>query len=61
MLVRLRIIFTSDDEPEDEEDEEAEREEVEHVVPVAARQESSDLREENMGGGILIWLLFRLH
>ena len=41
------IIFTSDDEPEDEENEEAEREEVEHVVPVAARQESSNLRMQN--------------
>ena len=42
------IIFTSDDEPEDEENEEAEREEVEHVVPVAARQESSNLRKQNI-------------
>ena len=40
------IIFTSDDEPEDEENEEAEREEVEHVVPVAARQESSNLKKQ---------------
>ena len=39
--------FTSDDEPEDEENEEAEREEVEHVVPVATRQESSNLRMQN--------------
>ena len=39
--------FTSDDEPEDEENEEAEREEVEHVVPVATRQESSNLSTQN--------------